>query len=360
MKKDQPLLNPNLKSALVNLDLELESELNRYESSQKSLPSNNIATSADAEWTNINTNNSQTEGVIELPVNNQESEIIPVAYRVILDQKSLLDKILTPWGVFAIVLFVLANGMIFVHFFQKPEIVAVVDSDKPTTPEIVTNEKDKDTDELTSLTQQSPSETHNTPMPTKEQINQFPSQNVSPINQNISPTTTNIPNSIPSPPSPPLPPPLTTLETNPSTSTIAINQQPKPYPNLVTALLSNSPNQVKNNPPIQKPSPSRPIASPLPPPPPPSMTNNLNSVTPNNSESVVKQLQYYVLTDYNGIQSFEDIQTIYPHALITNIGKDMKIQLGVFDNQNEANKLIENLKTKQVVAYLYTLPLQLQ
>ena len=88
--------------------------------------------------------------------------------------------------------------------------------------------------------------------------------------------------------------------------------------------------------------------------PPLAVKNNPNPSPSSNSESAINNLQYYVITEYNGIEFFEQIQTIFPDALITNIETEIKIQLGVFDHENDAYKLIQQLKQKQINAYIYT------
>ena len=176
----------------------------------------------------------------------------------------------------------------------------------------------------------------------KEDSNQLTNENVTSINDDNSLSTTkNIPKPL-SLSSPPSPTPLNTLNPN-SQPQIIVNKNSSPYPDLATALLSNS-NQTTPTNNIPNPIQSPPLA----------VKNNPNPSPSSNSESAINNLQYYVITEYNGIEFFEQIQTIFPDALITNIETEIKIQLGVFDNETNAHKLIQQLKQKQINAYIYT------
>jgi cell division septation protein DedD len=91
------------------------------------------------------------------------------------------------------------------------------------------------------------------------------------------------------------------------------------------------------------------MASPPPPPP----ETNLHASAPANSESSRDNLQYYVVSEFKDMQSFEQIKNIIPNALITNLEKEMKIQLGVFDNEIDANNLVEKLRQQQINSSVY-------
>jgi hypothetical protein len=349
MKKDQPLLDPNRKTSLVNVDVESESELNKDESQQKEIsPENQMAT--DGHTIKVEVNNSEIEKQIEVeqpPLEfEREDDLISVAYRILPEQKPLLDMILTPWGIFSLVFFFLANAIIFLNVTPESQTATTLNSEAEKSSEVVSSKADNKINPQVSLNQESKSESGQTPLPQKDNSKNFSPENLSSGNQNSPPTTPNISDPLPLPPPPPVS--LTTLNSN-STPTLTVNKKSSPYPDLATALLSNLPSQTKDKltPPPQS-SPQKVVSTP-----PPPIETNFNSSEANNSESVSDDLQYYVVSEFEGIPSFEQIKSIFPNALITNIEKEIKIQLGVFDNEIDANKLVEKLKQQQISASVY-------
>lgn len=118
------------------------------------------------------------------------------------------------------------------------------------------------------------------------------------------------------------------------------------YPDLVTAILSNLDDYKQNQIPFFREIFPQESVSVTPPPsttPMPKTENNPN-----------QNLQYFVITDYKDIEYFEKIQFTYQKASIVNIGNQRKIQLDVFNNEQDANNLIEKLKSQQINAYIYS------
>ena len=53
------------------------------------------------------------------------------------------------------------------------------------------------------------------------------------------------------------------------------------------------------------------------------------------------------------MNEFNRIKKIVPAAFITNIDRQMKIQLGVFENEKKAQKKAQQLQNKGIDNYLY-------
>ncbi|WP_373480883.1 hypothetical protein [Geminocystis sp.] len=118
-------VHPQIKKIIQNLDLDLGLELNRYEKSHKEesvlipdlIIEQPITTPKYQEY---------NSALVYNPDIFQPEETISVASRLIgddtiSDSKSLLDVILTPWGIFGIILFFGAN--LFIFFSQDKEIL---------------------------------------------------------------------------------------------------------------------------------------------------------------------------------------------------------------------------------------------
>lgn len=298
MNKTPISVHPLIKKIIQNLDLDLGAELSRYE---KETIDNAILIPElmDSKSQQVSVSHSSSNLVYSPTV--EEEEPIPVASRLISNEsKSLLDLILTPWGVFGIIIFFGTNIFIFlglnnVNFIGEIPQTEVVNLGK---------EEKINLSEITNQTEENKSE-------------------IIEENQN---------NIIP----PPLPTTLPSVENITNTN----NLPPSPYPDLKTALMT----EITKN--VSLPSNEYSL---IPPPPlmqeitPPSLSNNpnnssnINSNNSNNSSSLpVKKEQYLVMTNYENMNQFNNIKQIIPNALITNIGGDMKIQLGVFKTEGEA------------------------
>lgn len=375
MNKNNSSLNLNLKSALVNLDLDMELELNRYENERQGILLEETI-NFDSENLETQTNNPLIEQELETDSSTKEKEVIPVAYRVLSDEpESLLDIILTPWTISSLILFLLANAVIFINFSSQTETAIDTDNDidSELSSQLVVNEE-----KTRAKVENKIDETKAVPKPTPitKQNNQVIAQTKTLVNQNPPKTKPSTPPIIPStapiPPSIAPLPPLNTSNYNPI-PTVSVNQQISPYPDLTTALLSNS-NRPTSPQPVSIPQPTIPL-----PPPPPSqkkietktetktevnLDNKINSNStkkaipnfeqPNDLESMDEKLQYSVITEYQNIKYYQKIQSLYPKAFITNIGTEMKIQLDVFNNEEDANKLIQNLQKQEITSYIYT------
>ncbi|NCO75957.1 MAG: SPOR domain-containing protein [Cyanobacteria bacterium] len=146
-------VHPQIKKIIQNLDLDLGLELNRYEKSHKEesvlipdlIIEQPITTPKYQEY---------NSALVYNPDIFQPEETISVASRLIgddtiSDSKSLLDVILTPWGIFAIILFFGAN--LFIFFSQDKEILV----NNPTENQPLINTPENQNQE-TNLTENNP------------------------------------------------------------------------------------------------------------------------------------------------------------------------------------------------------------
>jgi hypothetical protein len=115
-------VHPQIKKIIQNLDLDLGLELSQYENSHSQesvlIPDSIVEESILLPEKEFNPQEFHSLLVYNLGEVELE-EPIPVASRLISDRKSLLDVILTPWGMIGIILFLGAN--IFIFFSLETE-----------------------------------------------------------------------------------------------------------------------------------------------------------------------------------------------------------------------------------------------
>lgn len=347
-------VHPLIKKIIQNLDLDLGAELHRYE---KQILDNDILIPELIEGDSIEVSSSHSGSSLVYTPTVGEEEPIPVASRLISNEdKSLLDLILTPWGVFGIIIFFGTNIFIFlglnnINYITEYKEAKIIDQGKEE----------------------------------KRNINQISNQ----VEENQSSVVKeNEGNILP----PPLPSALPTVENLGD----ANNFLSSPYPDLKTALMTeiNKNNTVVNQ------------SSLIPPPPPlmeqmpsplvnnPSnlnnnytnnLSNNLNnnhnnnpdinlnnnsvnqhninlnnnynnsSINSNNntqSSLPVRKDRYFVMVNYENMSQFNNIKKLIPNALITNIGGEMKIQLGVFKTEGEARTKSQEWQKKGINTFI--------
>lgn len=305
-------VHPQIKKIIQNLDLDLGLELSRYENSNSQesvlIPDSIVEESILLPETKFNAQESHSLLVYN-PDGVELEEPIPVASRLISDRKSLLDLILTPWGMIGIILFLGANIFIFFGL---------------------------DTESLVNNNPQS-----ETPINNIENQNQ--ENNITENNLNLSnvekteDNKTNIHNLQP----PSLPKSLP--EINNSNSTNNSPQNSSLYPDLKSALFG----EIQKN--------QQPLI------PPPLLNNNQNSPLPTNNppsqntvNSSVQKIQqrYYLLSNYQNMDSFNRIKKIEPNAVIMNLNQEMKIQLGIFNTETEAKNQGQKLQNQGIKIYI--------
>ena len=406
MNNAQPLLHPTLKTALVALDLKLESELARYQHQKEVYSDVSISnTPKDTSALSVTITESsfvQTEELNPTTASlltqfdnsergNQKEEPIPVTVRIAPERKTFLEIFLTPWGIFALILFFLGNAIIFINWRVEPKLAKTKNSQPTTSPEEVAAEKISADEQKLSPNQD------------REKNKQKLSPQTEAEKSSLAAPTelSTIPNISLNQPSPSPSSPLITLNPNP-TLEVAVKPQSSQYPDLVKALVANISQPAKNNsktpanpipnsrvfpppPPVIKTTPVNPAPQAkvsLPPPPvtkptPVSKSTPINpapqakvSPTPSpvtkanlnldsnqspssNSKPPTNDLEYYVVSDYADSASLKKIKEIVPHALITNFGNEIKIKLGSFSQESEAIKLLKKVQQQGVSAYIY-------
>ncbi len=309
MTKQTVILHPHIKATLKNLDLDLVSELNRYEQYLNSLEHESATQPQEAipaleSLVNLSQQNDDSlantiptlfyESAI-INTDKEEIETIPVASRIVTQPKSLPDTLLTPWGIFGLIFFFASNALIFVNldFNQQKANNLTVNNDTPL-----------DNSHLKQL-KINQSETTNNNQP-NQPLNQ-------PLNQ---------------PPSPPSP--LPTIQTP---EVIKTTQPSRLYPDLKTALLTEAKNyQPQLPPPPSSPMPVNQYSVTTP------QTQNQTTTASKASAKPQPQTKYYVVTDYQDMQNYSQVKEVIAEALITNLEDEMKIQLGVFNDKSDAEK----------------------
>jgi hypothetical protein len=373
MNQVSSILNPTLKIALISLDLSLESELMRYKNQTtvkliQSVPESGSQLSVIVVNSPLKKDSVRekevTPEIIKLnPVRNiYDAEPIPVAARVVTSKEYILDSWLTPWGMLSVILFLLANGIIFINWglksdFQQTTANNTLPIDQTTTKERETSQPLLTNNPNSELEQPSAKSIPSPPLLTQNQNDK--TTNSPTLQQTQSKVTQP---SATLPPPPPLPSPLP----KPSQNTATQQNQNQTYPDLATALLSSPPSQstkpkpveTKANSPVQqKVSPPKPLPlqqknniTPVPVPqniPEPTKISQATLPTPTQPES------FYVLADYQNLDSLTEITTIFPSAVITNIEDKLTIQLGKFTNRMEANQLMQSLQSQGINSYVY-------
>lgn len=296
-------VHPLIKKIIQNLDLDLGAELRRYE---KNTVDSNILIPELMETESIDLPSNSSSLVYHPPLDNyDEDEPIPVASRLISrDRTSLLDLILTPWGIFGIIIFFGTNILIFLginnfNFKSQNQEKEIVEQ---------TIEEEKIVNDMTPETEKKDSKM------IEENEEKFP----------------------------PLPSSLPSADNN---ANIMNNIPASPYPDLKTALMK----EINNNELSES-------SLPLPPPLLEENSNTLpsqdepievNSSSPNNQKK-----EYIVLTNYENMTQFSNIKKEIPNAFITNIAGEMKIQLGVFKTEMEAKTKSQQWQKQGIKTFL--------
>ena len=368
------IIHPHLKNSLKNLNLDLGAELNRYEQYLNSLPqvlSNQQQLAIPALEQQISLTDideEATDNSDSLPPLIYETEIIdtkretkpiPVASRIITNQKSLLDILLTPWGMFGVIIFFSANLFLIVsHNVNQQaaqELASKNDnqlnnnqsnnlnlSDKTNQVEIIENLRSQQRHQPPSLPM---------PLSTLQEAQTSNNDNNQPVMYSDLKTALlteakNYQLQLP-------PPPLDNYrETKSSVSSPTnTNQNYSPPTNNSNPSASHSSPKNNSNPSASQSSPknnSNPSASQS------SPTNNPNpsaqvATTTANSQS---QLIHYVVLDYQGIENYAQVKAIVSEAFVTNIGEEMKIQLSSFQDKSGAEEYSQQLKKQGLDAQI--------
>ncbi len=290
MSEKETLIHPLIQTTLKNLDLDLNFELNLFEYSLNEEVNS---------LTVIELSNAIKKNAPQSPLVNQdnslpsqpEEEPIPVASRIIPPPGNIQDVIFSTWGIFGVIIFIATNALLFIGkdviFFQESQL---------SSPE-------------KELVQENTS------------INQIDSEQVTP---NILKEDINIPQIPDLLPPQPIPNNQNSVNSNNDNLSGMDNQT---YPDLTTALLSEAVIYLGENP----------LNSPI-----PQVQGNVNNT--NNQNNV----KYYLVTDYTTPEYFTQLKRSIPNAMVTNINQEIKIILGVFTNNNDAQKQAQIFQNQQL------------
>lgn len=275
-------VHPHIKKIIQTLDLDLGLELTKFEQSlhQDSIlipdivsdipPKEDLSSSSLIYY---------PDSIAQRRFTIEHEDAISVASRLLdspnVEEKSLLDFILTPWGIMGILIFCGANLFIFVN-----QDIQITVNDN--------NENSQNINE-------------NNPPITENNLN-----NIAELNSS-NPTENN-------PPPLPIPLPETTNNNNSV-------ENKSPHPNLKTALLKE----------ITKPS-------------------SETLLTPPSSSP--KETKYYLVTNYENMDNFNRINKVVSNAIIIKTNQEMKILLGIFSNENEAKKQLQQLQTQGIITQI--------
>lgn len=346
MKKQTVIIHPHIKATLNNIDLDLGSELRRYEMYLNSIARHPIKTRESAIAvleSPIDTLQKQEQDeyyhpTVLPPLNHKssiavadeldENQTIPVASSLIVKQTSLLDNLLTPWGIFGLILFFAANAFMFVGRDLSQQSTAKAN--------ILVNRNPNNEGNL--------SESNFTPPQANVTL-------VETIKGNL--PNPNMENNLPvitqdtQPPAPPSP--LPTIDNEAVIHRDAVS----PYPDLKTALLTEIQNYYQ---PVQLPPPPpiTPLEVPTESPTQTTVSKNTSFTNPPSSTEVAEQapvlpqpqIKHVIVTKYENMDNYAKVKNIVPKAFVSNIEDEMIIQLGAFTSEALAMQYSQQMKNK--------------
>ena len=126
MSQTQISVHPQIKKIIQNIDLDLGLELSRYEHSRlyDSALIPQLFTNDDSLYANTFSPNLVNQSAL-IKKDELEEEIFSDTSHSINERTSILDRILTPWGIFGIIIFFAANLFIFLNLDnQSPSKVS--------------------------------------------------------------------------------------------------------------------------------------------------------------------------------------------------------------------------------------------
>ncbi|AFZ48645.1 hypothetical protein Cyast_2702 [Cyanobacterium stanieri PCC 7202] len=287
MSEKETSIHPLVQLTLKNIDFDLSFELRQFEESRQT-PVESLA---------VVESSPIPHDLPKQPINydfvssasENDDDNIPVASRIITDKYSLKEIIFTPWAIFGLILFITANALIFINWDLNSSQRQVAEGEEGLSEEV---QETNNLEEDISLNNQE--EISSSPLPQQE------------VNLEL-PSPPNLPSSLPT-------------EENMSDNQAQGNN---PYPNLKTALLSEAVMYLAESD-VQNPPP-------------------LNVTQGNGSNSP----QYHLITDYKSPEHFAKIREVIPTAVVTNVNQEIKIQLGVFNDNAQAQQQAQQLQQTQ-------------
>lgn len=287
MSEKETSIHPLVQLTLKNIDFDLSFELQQFEESRQK-PVESLAVVESSPIPHDLPKQPINYDFVSSASENYDDNI-PVASRIITDKYSLKEIIFTPWAIFGLILFITANALIFINWDLNSSQRQVAEGEGSLPEEV---QETNNIGEDISLNNQEEISSSSLPQPE--------------VNLEL-PSPPNLPSSLPT-------------EEN-----IGDNQAQgnNPYPNLKTALLSEAvmylaESDVQNSLPI-----------------------NANQGNGNNSP------QYHLITDYKSPEHFAQVREAIPTAVVTNINQEIKIQLGVFNDNAQAQQQAQQFQQTQ-------------
>ncbi|NEO26975.1 MAG: hypothetical protein F6K03_08780 [Kamptonema sp. SIO4C4] len=354
-----PTLHPVLESALGCVDVQVEEELARYrrqkarqkssqsetqpspqapvQSTDASQPGIALPDSKSLEKSTAEPPQSNIANYTQQPIRKEESDPNPPQDYLESSQELLrnatppepeqlppnpsnpLDRLLTPMGVSSILLLGVAFTLLGIAIFDPDRLSNFTLTANNTNP---------------SPSPESPASPDSSPSESPSELDiegpNLATDEFSPVDLD-SLSTLETDSEPPSPSPTEATPTLPTPEAAPSPSP----QAPIESSDLTTAILS---------PELQQPAPSEPSPSPSPSPT-PEAESTPDPAAVNAPQAPTNSRYYYVILNYNGQTSLETARNIVPEAYLLEFPDGVKIQMGVFDTEASANKLVERLET---------------
>ncbi|MGY6529344.1 MAG: hypothetical protein ACXITR_05395 [Cyanobacterium sp.] len=296
MSEKETSIHPLVQLTLKNIDFDLSFELHQFEESQQK-PVESLAVVESSSLPHDLPKHPIDYHFVSPPSPQEEEEDnIPVASRLINDKYSLKEILFTPWAMFGLIIFIATNALIFITWDLNSSQRQLAENNNSPAQEL------ENTDAIEeSLSTINPEE--NSPSPIPEEEVSF---------------------ELPSPPN--LPSPLPTDNAENLESNNQGNNNANLYPDLKTALLSEAVMYLAES---GRQNPS-----------------GVN-IEQGNMASDTNALQYLLITDYKSAEHFAKVREMIPNAMVTNINQEIKIQLGAFRDNSEAQQQAQRLTQNQ-------------
>ncbi|WP_069790730.1 hypothetical protein A5482_005385 [Cyanobacterium sp. IPPAS B-1200] len=293
MSEKETSIHPLVQLTLKNIDFDLSFELQQFEESQKQ-PVESLAVMESSPIPRDLPKQPIDYHFVSSPP-EEDDDNIPVASRIITDKYSLKEILFTPWAIFGLIIFIATNALIFITWDLNSSQRQLAENNNSVAQELENNETIEE-----SLSANNGEEI--SPPATPEEEVSF---------------------ELPSPPN--LPSPLPT-DNGANVDNNNQGDNSNLYPDLKTALLSEAVMYLaqtdSQNPPTVNPEQGN-------------VVNSANSP------------QYHLITDYRSAEHFAKVREMIPSAVVTNINQEIKIQLGVFSDNTEAQQQAQRLQQNQ-------------
>lgn len=290
MSEKETSIHPLVQLTLKNIDFDLSFELQQFEESRQK-PVESLAVVESSSIPHDLPKQSLDYGFVSPPPKEDEDDNIPVASRIITDKYSLKEILFTPWAMFGLIIFIATNALIFINWDLNSTQTQIAENN-----DVLPEEAQESNNPQENISINSQEEISPTPLPQEE------------VNLEL-PSPPNLPSSLPT-------------EENITNNEGQDNNNL--YPNLKTALLSEAVIYLAE-----------------------SDTQNLPSIKNATQGNGDGSPQYHLITDYKSPEHFARVREIIPSAVVTNVNQEIKIQLGVFSDNGEAQQQAEKIEQSQ-------------